>query len=67
MQHNEGTTDRLIRILVGIALIAIVFTGPQTRWGWIGLIPLITGLVGYCPAYAAFGWSTCHRPEHGHR
>ncbi len=59
MKVNEGAADRIIRIIVGLALIAIVFVGPQTPWGWLGLIPLITGLVGICPMYAILGINTC--------
>lgn len=56
---NEGMADRLIRIIVGIIVIALVFVGPKTPWGWLGLVPLITGLVGWCPAYTLFGIRTC--------
>ncbi len=56
---NEGTIDRVLRVLVGLALIAIVFVGPQTPWGWIGLVPLLTGLVGTCPVYTLLGIRTC--------
>ncbi|MDE2361780.1 MAG: DUF2892 domain-containing protein [Hyphomicrobiales bacterium] len=56
---NEGTIDRVLRVIVGLALIALVFVGPQTNWGWIGIVPLVTGLVGFCPAYRLFGLSTC--------
>ena len=56
---NEGTIDRVLRILVGIALIAIVFVGPQTPWGWVGLVPLLTGLAGTCPLYTLLGIRTC--------
>ncbi len=59
MKINEGGIDRTLRIIVGIALIALVFVGPKTPWGWIGLIPLITGLVGICPLYAILGINTC--------
>ncbi len=59
MTRNVGTVDRVIRVLVGLVLISLVFWGPQTNWGWIGLIPLVTGLVGSCPAYKLFGLSTC--------
>jgi hypothetical protein len=58
LQKNEGTIDRVLRVLVGAILIALVFTGPRTPWGWIGLLPLITGLSGYCPAYRIFGLRT---------
>lgn len=56
---NEGTIDRVLRVLVGLALIAIVFVGPQTPWGWVGLVPLLTGLVGTCPLYTVLGIRTC--------
>ena len=56
---NEGRIDRLLRILVGLAVIALVFVGPKTNWGWLGLIPLVTGLVGFCPLYRLLGLNTC--------
>ncbi|MAL97300.1 MAG: hypothetical protein CL583_02520 [Alteromonadaceae bacterium] len=59
MTTNMGTTDRIIRALVGVILIALVFVGPQTAWGWIGLVPLLTALVGICPAYSLLGIKTC--------
>lgn len=58
-QHNEGKLDRVIRVIVGVILISLVFTGPKTAWGWIGLVPLVTGLVGTCPLYTLFGMRTC--------
>ncbi len=64
MSTNVGTVDRILRIIVGLGLIAfaIPFGFPQTGWnwlGWIGVVPLITGLVGNCPAYSVLGFSTC--------
>jgi hypothetical protein len=59
MTRNEGNIDRALRIIVGLALLAIVFVGPQTPWGWIGLVPLVTGLVGICPLYSVLGINTC--------
>lgn len=56
---NEGTLDRLFRAAVGIGLLSIVFVGPQTPWGWLGLIPLGTSLMGWCPLYSLLGISTC--------
>jgi hypothetical protein len=56
--NNEGKIDRTLRIIVGAALISLVFVGPETLWGWVGLLPLVTGLVGYCPAYTVFGINT---------
>lgn len=56
---NEGTLDRALRILAGLVLIAIVFVGPKTPLGWIGIVPLVTGLVGWCPVYTLLGIRTC--------
>jgi hypothetical protein len=56
---NLGTADRLVRIAVGLALVSLALIGPQTPWGWIGLIPLVTALIGFCPAYVLFGIRTC--------
>lgn len=58
MPANVGSIDRILRIIVGVVLIAIVFVGPKTPWGWIGLIPLITALVGFCPLYSLLGFKT---------
>lgn len=59
MTRNIGTIDRALRAIVGIVLISLVFVGPHTPWGWLGLVPLGTALVGWCPPYAMFGISTC--------
>ncbi|WP_308389835.1 DUF2892 domain-containing protein [Acidithiobacillus sp. AMEEHan] len=59
MSTNEGRLDRIIRIVIGIILLALVFVGPKTDWGWIGIIPLLTGAMGFCPLYAVFGIKTC--------
>jgi Protein of unknown function (DUF2892) len=56
---NEGTIDRAIRIALGLGLVSLTFLGPQTPFGWIGLVPLATGLVGFCPLYRLVGLSTC--------
>ena len=61
MPRNEGPTDRGLRIIAGLVLIALTQIGPQTPWGWIGLVPLLTGLTGFCPAYALLGLNTCKR------
>ena len=47
-----GTVDRMIRIVIGLVLLALVFVGPKSLWGLIGLLPLATGVVGVCPLYA---------------
>lgn len=59
MTKNVGGVDRGLRIAVGLALLSLVFVGPQTPWGWIGLVPLFTGFIGWCPAYLPFGIKTC--------
>ncbi len=56
---NEGPVDRVLRVLIGIALLALVFVGPKTWWGLIGFVPLITGLAGTCPLYTLLGIRTC--------
>ena len=56
--RNEHTIDRAIRVVLGIALLSLVVIGPKTMWGLIGLIPLITGLVGSCPLYRIFKINT---------
>lgn len=58
MTKNMGTVDRGLRVVVGIILIALVFVGPQTPWGWIGIVPLFTALTAWCPAYLPFGINT---------
>jgi len=59
MQKNEGNLDRILRIVGGIVLLSIVFIGPKTPWGYIGIIPLLTGIVGMCPLYSLLGFKTC--------
>jgi len=60
MIQNEGFIDRAIRIVLGLALLALIFVGPKTLIGLVGLVPLVTGLVGFCPLYRAVGIRTCH-------
>lgn len=59
--NNVGNLDRAARIIIGIILIVMVFVGPKVTWGWIGLIPLLTGLIRWCPAYRLVGISTCKK------
>ncbi len=59
MMTNEASFDRVLRVVLGLALLALVFAGPHTPWGWLGLIPLATGLVGFCPLYRLVGIDTC--------
>ncbi len=60
---NAGTIDRAIRVVLGVVLIALVFVGPKSPWGLVGIVPLATGLLGFCPAYRLFGVNTCKLPE----
>ncbi len=59
MNPNVGTIDKVIRVIIGTALISLVFVGPQTPWGWIGVIPIVTALVSFCPLYTILGIKTC--------
>ena len=58
MKQNVGGIDKILRIVLGLVLIALVFVGPQTPWGWIGVIFLVTGLFNFCPFYIPLKLST---------
>ena len=59
MKTNVGGIDRILRIVIGLVLIALTVTGTIGVWGWLGVVPLATGALGWCPPYAMFGWNTC--------
>ena len=59
MKANVGGIDRILRIVVGLVLIGLAATGTVGLWGWIGVVPLLTGLAGACPAYKLLGMNTC--------
>jgi hypothetical protein len=59
MIKNVGSLDRTLRIVAGLALVALTASGQVGAWGWIGVVPLSTGLLGWCPAYTLFGIKTC--------
>lgn len=59
MAKNVGNMDRILRVLLGLALIAAAATGQIGVWGYVGIVPLLTAAVGYCPAYSLFGFSSC--------
>lgn len=59
MKPNVGTLDRIVRIALGLGLLSMAFVGPQTPFGYIGLVPLLTGIFRFCPAYVPFGLRTC--------
>ena len=56
---SQHPIERVVRVLVGLALLSLVFIGPQTAWGWIGILPILTGASGRCPLYTLLGISTC--------
>lgn len=58
MMNNVGPIDCLIRFMIGLILISMIFLGPKTPWGWIGLIPLASSFLGYCPLYTALGFDS---------
>ena len=64
---NEGTLDRTLRIIVGIVLVSLVFVGPQSMWGLLGLVPLATGVLGFCPVYRLTGLDTRPASQRGAR
>jgi hypothetical protein len=59
MKTNEGGIDRILRIVAGLALIGLTLTGTIGAWGWIGVVPLATGLIGWCPLYTLLGINSC--------
>jgi len=63
MEANVGTIDRIARIVLGLALIAGALSGVIGAWGWIGVVPLATGLFRFCPAYRLIGLNTCSNPQ----
>jgi len=62
MKANVGTIDRALRIVAGLVLIGLTLMGTIGMWGWIGIVPLATGIFRFCPAYMPFGLSTCATP-----
>jgi hypothetical protein len=61
MKQNVGGIDRTVRIAAGLLLIGLAATGTVGWWGWLGVVPLLTGVVGWCPPYALLGFNTCAR------
>jgi hypothetical protein len=58
LQSNEGTIDRAARVVIGAGLLSLVFVGPHSLWGLVGIVPLVTGLLGSCPLYSLIGMKT---------
>ena len=65
MKANVGGIDRVLRALVGLVLIGLTLTNVIGMWGWIGIVPLVTALVGFCPAYTLLGLNTCPMKKQG--
>jgi hypothetical protein len=65
MKANVGGIDRMLRIVVGLVLVALAATGTVGAWGWIGVVPLATGLFRFCPFYPLLGMSTCPLQKDG--
>ena len=59
LPRNENAVDRGVRVFIGLILLSLVFVGPHTLWGLVGLVPLLTGLLGSCPIYTLLGFSSC--------
>ncbi len=65
MTSNVGSVDRMVRIVIGLVLIGLTLSGTIGIWGWLGVVPLATGAIGWCPPYAMFGFSTCAMKKKG--
>ena len=66
MQKNESSLDCVLRLVLGIAVLSLAFVGPKSPWALLGLIPIATAVVGFCPLYRLVGITTCHTPQqHG--
>ena len=59
VKRNVHPVERFVRVFVGLGILSLAFVGPETAWGYLGIIPILTGLVGTCPMYTACGKSTC--------
>lgn len=62
---NEHPIERVLRVALGVGLLSIAFIGPRTAWGYLGIVPLLTGLVGSCPLYTLLGINTCPARRRG--
>ena len=66
LPKNEHVAERAARVLLGLGLLSLAFVGPKTNWGFLGLVPLATGLVGSCPLYTLLGINTCRVRRQSH-
>lgn len=63
MERNVGDIERVVRVVAGLGILSLVFVGPKSLWGLVGLVPLFTGATGWCPPYQLLGISTCKRKD----
>ncbi len=63
MQPNIGNIERVIRIVAGLVVLSLAFVGPQSPWAYLGIVPVMTGIIGWCPPYAMLGISTCKKGD----
>lgn len=63
MKRNVGNIERVVRVVAGLGILSLTVVGPQTLWGLLGIVPLLTGLAGWCPPYALLGINTCSKKE----
>ncbi len=63
MKRNIGSVDRIIRIILGLFILSLIFWGPKSLWGLLGILPLLTAVISWCPAYVPFGITTCKRKQ----
>lgn len=61
--RKEHAAERVVRVVLGLGILALAFVGPKTAWGFIGVVPLVTGLLGSCPLFMLFGSRTCRVPD----
>jgi hypothetical protein len=63
MKQNIHNIERVVRVVVGLGIVSLAFIGPQSPWAWLGLVPVATGLLGWCPPYSLLGINTCKKPQ----
>lgn len=63
MERNVGDVERVVRVVAGLGILSLVFIGPKSLWGLVGLVPVFTGLTGWCPPYQLLGINTCKRKD----
>lgn len=61
MKQNVHNLERIVRVVIGVVLLSLVFVGPKTWWGLVGILPILTGFIGWCPPYQLLGISTCKK------